>query len=90
MTHQFECHARLPDGGGKMRPQDWKSGEQLCVSAQMSWARAEVIAPFGGAVSSEMSLADVMVADVKAKVLPGWGVAGVLAVEAGKLGVRMV
>jgi cytolysin-activating lysine-acyltransferase len=50
-----EVSARLAQGGGKMRPQDWKSGNEL-------WA-VEVIAPFGGAPA--------MLKDLKEKVFPG-------------------
>jgi cytolysin-activating lysine-acyltransferase len=50
-----EVSARLAEGGGKMRPQDWKSGNEL-------WA-VEVIAPFGGA--------EAMLKDLKDKVFPG-------------------
>jgi len=50
-----EVSARLAQGGGKMRPQDWKSGTEL-------WA-VEVIAPFGGA--------EAMLRDLKEKVFPG-------------------
>ncbi|MEQ1697585.1 MAG: toxin-activating lysine-acyltransferase [Hyphomicrobiaceae bacterium] len=49
-----EVSARLAQGGGKMRPQDWKSGTEL-------WA-VEVIAPFGGAPA--------MLKDLKDKVFP--------------------
>ncbi len=49
-----EVSARLAQGGGKMRPQDWKSGNEL-------WA-VEVIAPFGGAPA--------MLKDLKEKVFP--------------------
>ena len=50
-----EVEARLSAGIGRMRPQDWRSGDRLWV--------IEVIAPFGGA--------DEMVKDLKAKVFPG-------------------
>jgi cytolysin-activating lysine-acyltransferase len=46
--------ARLTEGGGRMGPADWKSGEHLWV--------IEVIAPFGGA--------EAMVADLKEKAFP--------------------
>ena len=45
---------RLADGTTKLRPQDWKSGDQLWV--------VEVIAPFGGP--------EEMINDLKAKVFP--------------------
>jgi len=45
---------RLADGTTKLRPQDWKSGDQLWV--------VEVIAPFGGP--------EEMIKDLKAKVFP--------------------
>jgi len=50
-----EVSARFAQGGGKMRPQDWKSGTEL-------WA-VEVVAPFGGA--------EAMLRDLKEKVFPG-------------------
>jgi cytolysin-activating lysine-acyltransferase len=46
--------ARLAEGGGRMGPADWKSGEHLWV--------VEVISPFGGA--------EAMVADLKEKIFP--------------------
>lgn len=45
---------RLAEGTTKLRPQDWKSGDQLWV--------VEVIAPFGGP--------EEMIKDLKAKVFP--------------------
>jgi cytolysin-activating lysine-acyltransferase len=47
--------ARLAEGGVRMGPQDWTSGDQLWI--------VEVIAPFGGH--------DAMVADLKERVFPG-------------------
>jgi len=47
-----EVEARLAAGNGRMRPQDWKSGDRLWV--------VEVIAPFGKG--------EEMVRDLKAKV----------------------
>jgi cytolysin-activating lysine-acyltransferase len=47
--------ARLAEGGGRMAPQDWTSGDMLWI--------VEVIAPFGGH--------DAMVADLKERVFPG-------------------
>jgi cytolysin-activating lysine-acyltransferase len=49
-----EVAARLSAGTMKLRPQDWKSGDQLWV--------VEAITPFGGA--------EAMVADLKAAVFP--------------------
>ena len=53
-TVSDEVAARLAEGTTKLRPQDWKSGDQLWV--------VEVIAPFGGA--------EEMVKDLKANVFP--------------------
>jgi cytolysin-activating lysine-acyltransferase len=50
-----EVAARLAEGGGRMGPQDWTSGDQLWI--------VEVIAPFGGH--------DAMVADLKERVFSG-------------------
>jgi len=49
-----EVAKRLAEGTIKLRPQDWKSGDQLWV--------VEVIAPFGGA--------EEMVTDLKGRVFP--------------------
>lgn len=49
-----EVAKRLSEGTTKLRPHDWKSGEQLWV--------VDVIAPFGGAEN--------MVRELKAKVFP--------------------
>ena len=49
-----EVEQRLAQGTSKLRPQDWKSGDNLWV--------VEVIAPFGGA--------EEMVKDLKAAVFP--------------------
>jgi len=49
-----EVAKRLSDGTTKLRPQDWKSGDQL-------WG-GEVIAPFGGA--------EAMVSELKDKGIP--------------------
>lgn len=49
-----EVAEMLARGTAKLRPQDWKSGDQLWV--------VEVLAPFGGA--------EEMVKDLKAKVFP--------------------
>lgn len=50
-----EVAKRLSEGTTKLRPQGWKSGDQLWV--------VDVIAPFGGA--------EEMVRELKAKVFPG-------------------
>jgi cytolysin-activating lysine-acyltransferase len=54
-TVSAEVEERLAAGTTRLRPQDWKSGDQLWV--------VEVIAPFGGA--------EEMVRDLKAKVFAG-------------------
>ena len=53
-TVSEEVEARLATGTSKLRPQDWKSGDNLWV--------VETIAPFGGA--------EEMVKDLKAAVFP--------------------
>ena len=53
-TVDDEVAKRLAQGTTKLRPQDWKSGDQRWV--------VEVIAPFGGA--------EEMVKDLKANVFP--------------------
>ena len=53
-TVSDEVAARLSQGTSKLRPQDWKSGDNLWV--------VETIAPFGGA--------EEMVKDLKAAVFP--------------------
>ncbi len=53
-TVSADVAARLAEGTSKLRPQDWKSGDNLWV--------VEVIAPFGGA--------EEMVKDLKAAVFP--------------------
>lgn len=69
-----EVAARLAQGGGKMRPQEWTSGDQLWV--------VEVIAPFGGA--------DAMVADLKEKVFPGRPIKALVLGADGNRAVRVV
>jgi cytolysin-activating lysine-acyltransferase len=54
-TVSDEVAVRLAEGTSKLRPQDWKSGDNLWV--------VEVVAPFGGA--------EEMVKDLKAAVFPG-------------------
>jgi len=54
-TVSEEVEARLAAGNGRMRPQDWKSGDRLWV--------VEVIAPFGKG--------EEMVRDLRAKVFVG-------------------
>jgi cytolysin-activating lysine-acyltransferase len=49
-----EVAGRLSEGTSKLRPQDWKSGEQLWV--------VEAIAPFGGP--------EEMIKNLKAQVFP--------------------
>jgi len=53
-TVSDDVSARLAEGTSKLRPQDWKSGDNLWV--------VETIAPFGGA--------EEMVKDLKAAVFP--------------------
>lgn len=69
-----EVAERLAGGVTKLRPQDWKSGEEL-------WA-VEVIAPFGGA--------EEMIKDLKAKVFPGREVRYVAVTPGGEKQVRVV
>jgi cytolysin-activating lysine-acyltransferase len=69
-----EVAEMLARGTTKLRPQDWKSGDQLWV--------AEVLAPFGGA--------EEMVKDLKAKVFPGREIRFQILTRDGKKEVRMV
>ena len=69
-----EVAERLAGGTTKLRPQDWKSGDQLWV--------VEVIAPFGGA--------EEMVKDLKEKVFPERPINFVAVTKEGKKEVRVV
>ena len=69
-----EVAERLAGGTTKLRPQDWKSGDQLWV--------VEVIAPFGGA--------EEMVKDLKEKVFPTRPISFVAVTKEGKKEVRVV
>ena len=82
-----EVAERLAQGTTKLRPQDWKSGDQLWVVESLPRAascndakRSGVIAPFGGA--------EEMVKDLKEKVFPNRDISFV-AVRDGKKEVRI-
>lgn len=69
-----EVAKNIADGATRIRPQDWRSGENLWV--------VEVIAPFGGA--------EEMVKDLKEKVFPARTINYVAVSRDGKKDVRVV
>ena len=69
-----EVAERLGQGTTKLRPQDWKSGDNLWV--------VEVISPFGGAED--------MVKDLKEKVFPTRPISFVTVTTQGKKEVRVL
>jgi cytolysin-activating lysine-acyltransferase len=72
-----ETSARLAEGGTRLRPQDWKSGDHANAQA---WV-VDIIAPFGGG--------DAMVADLKSAVMPTRELR-VRGLVDGKIGVRVM
>ena len=77
-----EVSTRLAQGGGKMRPQDGKSGNELwAVVLPDAGQPRQVIAPFGGAPA--------MLKDLKDKVFPGREIKAVV-VQDGKKTVAVV
>ena len=68
-----EVDQRLSSGGGRLRPQDWKSGDKLWV--------VEVVAPFGGA--------EALVADLKENVFPAKEIKMPVRGPDGKVAVRV-
>ena len=77
-----EVEQRLAGGVGKLRPQDWKSGDKLWVMLEACFQHDEVIAPFGGA--------EEMVKDLKEKVFPDRAINFVAVTKDGKKETRVV
>ena len=77
-----EVEERLSTGGGRLRPKDWKCGDNLWV--------VELVAPFGPVGAGRVSLPEAMVADFKEKVFPANEIKMLVRNPDGKLAVRIV
>ena len=95
-TVNEEVEQRLAGGVGKLRPQDWKSGDKLWVMPEACFQHDEVIAPGACPGPRKQSFekrsgggAEEMVKDLKANVFPDRAINFVAVTKDGKKEVRV-
>ena len=96
-TVSEEVEQRLAGGVGKLRPQDWKSGDKLWVMLEACFQHDEVIAPGACPGPRRRSFekrsgggAEEMVKDLKANVFPDRAINFVAVTKDGKKETRVV